>query len=71
MSCYRAFLLDKTNHVFWAKTLHCRDDASALSLGRKLRAKCHGIEVWDDGRFLGLARASTPDECRSQVNHDG
>jgi hypothetical protein len=50
---YRAFLLDRSDRVFAARTLITEDDARALLLASKLHAPCSRIEVWNGTRLVG------------------
>jgi hypothetical protein len=50
---YRAFMLDRRDRVFAARTLTTENDADALLLACKLHAPCSRIEVWDGTRLLG------------------
>jgi hypothetical protein len=50
---YRAFMLDRTDHVFAVRILVTREDNAALRLASKIQAPCWGIEVWEGTRLLG------------------
>jgi hypothetical protein len=54
---YRAFMLDRTDHVFAVRILVTREDNAALRLASKIQAPCWGIEVWEGTRLTMLVTA--------------
>ena len=52
--CYRAFLLDISNHIFAVRFLITKNHTSALQLAQRIQAPCDMIEVWYGTTKLGL-----------------
>jgi hypothetical protein len=52
--CYRAFLLDVSNHIFAVRFLIATNHTSALQLAQRIQAPCDMIEVWYGTTKLGL-----------------
>lgn len=53
MPSYRAYILDRDNHIAGVHVLICDNDEAALAAARPFVDGCD-VEVWDGDRKVGL-----------------